>query len=1155
MLIFLFFAARSPKFQTKIAKYYTQKLSKKLDAKVSIDSVNFELFHHLRVNGIYVEDLEGDTLLYAGSVKTSILKFAPFKKTYNLSNSTMDNVKIRLHRPADSLHFNLTDLLASESPKDSTQSSTKKPLRFKMKNIQLNNFDFQLLDELKKAEVKVVLPKMDVDFNTFDLSNKILDANTLVLHQADLANIKVKENNGEDKEPTVFGMPDDWTIKVDRFKIEDGQFKNNTKEKPADRRSDFLFNNFDLQDLQVDMQNIYGDGDTLHFRINQLSFLDKTGFEVSKLSAETSRFQPNGLSFENLELITPQSKLQGDLGFRFRSMDDFAEFNERIRLTAGITTGELHPVDLDYLFKKSPVNEPIEVTGNFRGRVSSLRASDLTLKFEHGSYLRGDIDSNGLPDVENTFFDADIERLYTDVAGIQKISGKYNLSDKITKLGTFDYSGKFTGFLTDLVSYGNLKTDLGNFETDINYSKKPGQRETYKGFLSTSNFELGEWLDNEDLGAINFSGSLNGSGFDLTTMNADVDADVTYLDYQGERYTNLNLDGTLQNSIFDGVFASANEKVDAQVSGRLDYSGQLAAFDIDAAIKKADLNALGVLDSPFEIVGDFSADVTGETIDEMIGNVVATNVNVVSNGEAYQFDSLAMILNKEDAGGRSLAINSEKVSAKFIGEYNYTELIPTIKKTINNYYDFNPEWDKIQNTITSEKPIGFEFIVEENDELTRLFLPDINFTSRTTADGTLNPTTNEINAEANAETLKIRQYTFHDWHLEGIGNGELLVINSSQSDILNKNSKWLDASDLTVELSKDNILANIKSFNKEFLDADISLQVTRNDDLFTASILDSDLVINNEEWEISENNSITIGKEYWEAKNFLIQNGEQKISIFNPVDDLDTKLIADIENIDLTDLNQFINFTAKPFGGTSTGSVNLVEINDRLNIDISLVVDDLMYNNDVASITSIDGLIDAETQAGQIEGIIQDDNFQIGFFGLLDLKSKDKVIDLDLELFKASLSPFENLWDNSISDVDGFVSGYMNFRGGPKVFNMQGDLFLEESLGVTLDFTKARYTAEAGQSIKLVENAFLIDQLILKDKDGNTARVNGAITHTDLKDFTLDVTAQSSNFLFLDTEASDNPVFYGTAYAGGTIAFTGPVQDAFMSVVATSQPN
>ncbi|MBX2845478.1 MAG: translocation/assembly module TamB domain-containing protein, partial [Saprospiraceae bacterium] len=123
------------------------------------------------------------------------------------------------------------------------------------------------------------------------------------------------------------------------------------------------------------------------------------------------------------------------------------------------------------------------------------------------------------------------------------------------------------------------------------------------------------------------------------------------------------------------------------------------------------------------------------------------------------------------------------------------------------------------------------------------------------------------------------------------------------------------------------------------------------------------------------------------------------------------------------------------------------------------------------------------------------------------------------------------------------------------VFNMQGDLFLEEALGVTLDFTKARYSAEAGQSIKLIENAFLIDQLILKDKDGNTARVNGAITHTDLKDFTLDVTAQSSNFLFLDTDASDNPVFYGTAYAGGTIAFTGPVQDAFMSVVATSQPN
>ncbi|NJM14157.1 MAG: hypothetical protein HC896_01120 [Bacteroidales bacterium] len=57
------------------------------------------------------------------------------------------------------------------------------------------------------------------------------------------------------------------------------------------------------------------------------------------------------------------------------------------------------------------------------------------------------------------------------------------------------------------------------------------------------------------------------------------------------------------------------------------------------------------------------------------------------------------------------------------------------------------------------------------------------------------------------------------------------------------------------------------------------------------------------------------------------------------------------------------------------------------------------------------------------------------------------------------------------------------------------------------------------------------------------------------KNYGLDLKLEANNFLMLETIEKDNPGFFGTAYASGTIEITGPVENIQFDILATTRPN
>ena len=71
--------------------------SRKLGTEVSINHVDLGLFNRLQVEGFYVEDYQGDTLLYAHQVETGITSFKPL--TFGVAK--VDGALLRLAQTPD----------------------------------------------------------------------------------------------------------------------------------------------------------------------------------------------------------------------------------------------------------------------------------------------------------------------------------------------------------------------------------------------------------------------------------------------------------------------------------------------------------------------------------------------------------------------------------------------------------------------------------------------------------------------------------------------------------------------------------------------------------------------------------------------------------------------------------------------------------------------------------------------------------------------------------------------------------------------------------------------------------------------------------------------------------------------------------------------
>ena len=126
-----------------IRKQAQQYLQKKINTKVTIGKLNYDLPNEIELGNIYIEDKNKDTLLFAGSIDVKIKMLDLLDGQVNVSKILLSDNYADVYSSKDNVEFNyqfIIDAFADkENNSNSTNTNDSSSLAINIKHIQLKN--------------------------------------------------------------------------------------------------------------------------------------------------------------------------------------------------------------------------------------------------------------------------------------------------------------------------------------------------------------------------------------------------------------------------------------------------------------------------------------------------------------------------------------------------------------------------------------------------------------------------------------------------------------------------------------------------------------------------------------------------------------------------------------------------------------------------------------------------------------------------------------------------------------------------------------------------------------------------------------------------------------------------------------------------------
>ena len=242
-------------------------------------------------------------------------------------------------------------------------------------------------------------------------------------------------------------------------------------------------------------------------------------------------------------------------------------------------------------------------------------------------------------------------------------------------------------------------------------------------------------------------------------------------------------------------------------------------------------------------------------------------------------------------------------------------------------------------------------------------------------------------------------------------------------------------------------------------------------------------------------------------------------------------------------------------------------IHGKSLIDISLVRDEINRNFSIETTTkdirirdvelgemkiNLSGNTDYNSYAVNVS-LSSEDIVNINGSGSIIAINEKPNIDLDLNLNNLNFSFVDQIGKNVLSKIDGFASGNINIWGELDNIQHNGNLILNNSK-FHIPYLNVDYKILNGSELNLYNQIFEFKDMNLIDPLYNTnANIRGTISHTDFKEWELDLGFNSDKLFVLNKEFNSNEYYHGVGFIDGSIELNGPTKELIIQVEAKTQ--
>ncbi|MEP6711423.1 MAG: translocation/assembly module TamB domain-containing protein [Ferruginibacter sp.] len=1154
LLLFTWLLIQTSPVQNWLITKVADSFSEKLHAKVNVKHVNFSLFNKVVLQGLMIEDRKKDTLLYAGTARVNLTDWFFLKDKISFKYIGLDNAYVNMNRSDSVWNYQfLIDYFAG--PKKSTG---KKGVEIDLEEIHLNNVRFNKIDKWIGQDMIAALKKLDLTMDSVNFNKKQIAIKELYLEQPFFAQSDYNGNKPAvtdltsvlEKIPLVSAFKwnnSGWVFSINKFQLFDGSFKN---EKFTDRP--VYPDRFDGQHvlftgLTGSMNNVLFLNDTLTADIS-LSAKERSGLVIKKLKTNL-KFTPELMEFKNLDLTTNKSRLGNYYSMHYNQFNnDFSSFLHNVTLEATFKESILSSDDLALFSPNLKTwKRNFNIEGTAKGTIDNFSAKNLKIRTGN-SFVDGDLAMRGLPDINTTFIDFKSNLLrttYNDLATIiPSLKNATNIS--LYKLGNISYSGYFTGFINDFVTYGNFKTNLGSITADMNVKIPEGASSSYSGKIATSGFNIGAFLNAPKLGVVTMNCKIAGSGFSIKNLKANVNGNVQRFDFGGYSYHNIIINGNFEKKLFKGHLSidDPNLKIN-NLDGALNLSTKEIAFNLDADVAYANLKNLLLTKDNLSLSGIFSLNFTGNNIDNFLGTARVHAATLRHDSLQLSFDSLTLKSELVD-NKKLLSIQSNELEASINGVFKILELPDAFKIFLSKYY---PSYFKIPTYKVSNQDFTFKIKTHNVDEYVQLFDKKLSGFNNAVVSGSVGLQNYELKLNASIPEFSYDKKVFTNINLQSTGNRDTLQTEIAVEDILISDSLHFPNTKLKVSANNNLSLIKLNTSGSKILgDAELNASIQSLTDGVKIHFFPSSFVVNDKKWQLEKDGELTLRKKYIDASEVKFFHEKQQIVFSTELDELtdNTNLIAKLTNVDLDFMPML--FKNPAIAGLVTGTATLRDPFGKSVIEFEGVADSFQLDEKMI------GKISLSAQANISTGLIKfkadadnpDNNFLIdGFYNYKD--STGNQLEIGLLAKKLNLDILQPYLKTIFSQMGGIATGNIKLYGSRDHKYITGDASIAGGI-LKIAYTQCKYLFDK-QIIHFGEDEIDIGSIKLRDTLNNEGLVSGKMHHTFFKDFSFEnMRFETEKMLLLNTTKKDNIQFYGNVIGSAVMTLAGPTTNLQMNI-------
>lgn len=1149
----------------KTSKY----LSEKLKTEVRIDHVHLGFFNKFNISGVYVEDLQQDTLLYVGNLSiksTDLLKTVVWKNKAIIKSIELDDIFVHLYRAHDTTCWNY-DFIAEafgvdidrtdtttktiEETKKSENTNSHSGPSIGLEKVKLNNVRFYMDDAWRGEDLRFSIGELDLKSKKLDLTSNQMFIDYLGIDKADVTVLEYEGGKPEDLTPddtTSWGTPfnpDNFALVANRIKLTESSFQYHVgTDLPL--IGEFDEDHIEVSELFLDLENTRIVADTIFSDLQWLHAKERCGLTIEDLHANIKLSQVQA-QLSEMALKTKHSYLADFFEMDYKNFHAYEDFLEGVTLVTKLSQSKISSLDIAYfapILREYPITVDIDAVAS--GKIGDINVRDIELKTLN-SHFKGHSTIVGLPDIDEARFSVLIDQLQTNGKDINQLvpQTKTSAVDWNT-ISSIKYSGQFSGRAMDFETKGMLATNMGNIDMNMKMNFYP-LVPTYSGFVKSDGIQLGNFLKNTSLGSIALESSIDGQGFDLADLNTKVNTKIKHINFDGNNYKDLYINGFIAKRKFDGIFVSHDPNLAVNFDGKIDLSGKVPEYKFNTRLISINLKTFGIVENDMIATGYASMNFAGDNIDNFTGSIHIENMKIDKGADSYFIEDLTIKSVYED-NLKVIRMNSSLADAEIKGVYNISELGTTVQTFM---YHYLPDYIKKPGKFS---PADFTYWIKikETDELISLFTDKIHHISNIYISGALNSNLQKLSIDVNMPSFGYDNILIRDFYLVSAGDFNELDLNAVCGNVLYDKEIIIPSFQLNTNMANDTATLNFtsQSINDIFGEAVLNCKARAfNENLFI-NVLPSSVSIKNDKWQLNSVHDIIVGKQI-EIKDFFIESGAQKFTINTRSSD-HKNIEVDFKNIDLEGATSYAGIEDVKLYGRISGLITVKEYLENPEIELDLKSNDVVRIND-----ELLGIVNAgvsyhvqkETITFLKKTSIQQKESEAKIEGFVNLKDHSSNLVVDIK--NVNISSFSPFVSEYIDNLKGNANGNIIIEGDISSPEIKGNMNLKD-ITLKVLFLGTKYTSPS-VDFTFSNNNITMSNMILYDERNSSkymATIQGKIRHKNFKNIALNFSAKSSNFLCLNTKAGDNELFYGYVPAELNMQLTGNIDDITASIQA-----